>query len=191
MQATKVGMRQFAAVFGTGLAMLLSAGEVLAAEEGRWLIGASGVTSQFERDDGLVDDSTLGYRLFAQVAFNRWLAVEGAYFNTGDLSSNATSAGGSDVDLVYDGFTIQGVGYLPMPVEPLEWFVRAGVFNFDVDSTIDGEVGGRGSDTGAVVGTGVSLGLTERLHGRAAFDWFDTSGASLWTIGIGLEYRFP
>lgn len=173
------------------LAATVPAGPPAAAEEGRWFVGASAVTSQFERDDGLVDDSTLGYRLFAQLGFNRWLAVEAAYFNTSDLSSSATSAGGSAVDLVYDGFTVQAVGYLPVPVEQLEWFVRGGFFNFDVDLTVDGEVGGRGSDTGAVIGTGVALRLTERIHTRAAFDWFDTDGADLWTLGLGLEYRFP
>ncbi|MCK6370457.1 MAG: porin family protein [Gammaproteobacteria bacterium] len=53
-----------------------------------WRVGAAASFSDFEWDDdpdGLIKDSTVGVKLHVQYQFNNWLAVEGAYHNTGDF----------------------------------------------------------------------------------------------------------
>ncbi|MDP6449679.1 MAG: outer membrane beta-barrel protein [Lentisphaeria bacterium] len=155
-----------------------------------WHIGGSAVTAKLKRDDGLVNDTNVGYKLFAQYQFNSWFGLEGDFFNSGGISSNRLTANGAKVELVYKGFSLQGIAYIPVPWEDFEFFVKGGYFDFDVDSTIDGDDGGRGNDGGAKLGTGIAVRITESMNLRTEFDWFDTSGADFWTIGLGLEYRF-
>lgn len=155
-----------------------------------WRIGGSAVTSQFERDDGLIDDGQLGFKLFGQYKFNSWLGLEGAYYNSGEFSSSATSAGGSKFELLYQGALGQFLLYVPLPWEPVEFFLKGGYFAFNVDSTIDGSNAGKGTDNGAVVGTGISIHVAEQMHFRTAFDWYDSDGAELWSVELGLAYTF-
>ncbi len=155
-----------------------------------WRVGGSAVISELKRDDNLVDDSGFGVKLHGQYRFNSWFGIEGTYFNSGEASSNASSAAGSNVELVYKGITFQGIGYIPTPMEELDLYLKAGFYDFDVDLTIDGVDGGEGSDSGAVLGAGGSIHLNENLHFRTEFDWYDVSGAELWTVSVGLEYHF-
>ena len=154
-----------------------------------WQIGGSVVTSEFERDDGLIDNNSFGFKLHTQYRFNSWLGLEGAWYNSGEFSTDALTPQ-EEVDITYQGVQIQGLVYIPFPVEKLDFFVKGGYFNFDVDSTIAGDNSGSGSDSGAVLGTGFSLGITDSLHIRTEFDWYDTADAELWTVGLGLEYHF-
>ncbi len=158
--------------------------------EGGWRIGGSAVTSQLKRDDGLIDDSRLGFKIFGQYKFNQWFGLEGAYYNSAEFSSDATSAGGANFELLYEGFLGQALLYVPLPWESLEFFLKGGYFTFDVDSKIDGVNTGKGSDNGAVVGTGLSIHVIEKLHFRTSFDWYDSDGAELWTVELGLAYLF-
>lgn len=155
-----------------------------------WRVGGSAIISQLKRDDNLVDDSGFGVKLHGQYRFNSWFGIEGGYFNSGEASSNASSASGSDVELVYKGIAFQGIGYIPSPMEEVDLYLKAGFYDFDVDLTIDGVDGGEGSDSGAVLGAGGSVHLTEQLHFRTEFDWYDVSGAELWTVSVGVEYHF-
>lgn len=155
-----------------------------------WQIGASVVTSELTRDDNIVDDSGFGFKLHAQYKFISWLGLEGAYYYSGEFSSDASSAGGDRVELLYKTFVVQGIGYIPLPWDEVELFVKAGFFDADVDSTINGANAGKGSDDGAVFGAGISVHVTENFHFRTDFDWYNASGADLWSVGLGLEYHF-
>jgi len=155
-----------------------------------WRIGGSAMTSQFERDDGLIDDGKLGFKLFGQYKFNDWLGLEGAYYNSAEFSSSATSAGGNRFDLLYQGALGQFLVYVPVPWESLEFFLKGGYFAFNVDSTFDGANAGSGTDNGAVLGTGISIHVMEQMHFRTAFDWYDADGAELWSVELGLAYTF-
>jgi hypothetical protein len=173
-------------LFGTVIAGNANAHDAKAG----WQIGASAVTSELNRDDKIVDGSSIGFKLHAQYKFNSWLGLEGAYYYSGDFSSDASSAGGDKVQLVYKGVIIQGIGYIPLPWDEVQLFVKGGYFDSRVDSTINGANAGTGSDDGSVFGTGLSIHVTESFHFRTEFDWFNTNKADLWTVGLGLEYHF-
>jgi len=155
-----------------------------------WLVGGSAVTGWLKRDDDTIDDTSMGFKFFGQYRFNSWLGLEGAYYNSGNFSSSATSAGGESFDLLYQGFTLEGVAYIPLRWEQVDLYVRGGYFTFRVDSTLNGSNSGNGSDTGAVLGAGFGVGITERLSFRTAFDWYDADKADLRTVELGLEYHF-
>lgn len=186
MTRTTIGAILIGIVFIAGSAYAHDADD---ADSG-WRIGGSAMTSELKRDDGLLDDGEIGFKLFGQYKFNSWLGLEGAYYNSGEFASSATSAGGSKVELLYQGGLGQVYGYIPMPWEGFELFVKGGYFAFNVDSKIDGSNSGKGSDNGAVVGTGFSIHVTPSMHFRTAFDWYDADGADLWSVELGLEYHF-
>ena len=155
-----------------------------------WRIGGSAMVSTLNRDDNLLDDGQIGFKVFGQYKFNKWWGIEGSYYNSGEFQSDAISAGGSKVELLYQGFVGHGLFYVPLPWESLEWFVKGGYFAFNVDSKIDGANSGKGSDNGAVLGTGVSIHVTNAMHFRTSVDWYDADGADLWSVELGLAYLF-
>jgi len=154
-----------------------------------WQIGASVVTGQLDRDDGLIDNNAFGFQLFTQYRFNNWFGIEGTYYNSNEFSTDAIKPGKA-VEVLYKGPQIQGIFYIPSPMEELDIFVKGGYFDFNVSSTIGGDNSGSGSDSGVVFGAGMALKFTERMSFRTALDWYDVADAKLWTFGLGLEYHF-
>lgn len=159
-------------------------------EDSAWIIGGSAVVAGLDRNDGAVDDTSIGARAFAQYKFNKWFGLEGFYYNSGEFQSSATSADGEEFKLVYQGFAGQGILYIPLPWEEIEFFLKGGYFTFRVDSTINGSNSGNGSDNGAMIGTGIAVRITESVHFRTSVDVYDADGADLASVELGLEYRF-
>ena len=60
-------------------------------EASEWRVGGGLAYSDFERDDGLISDSSTGFKLFAQYRFNAWLGAEGAYYNSSEFLSSKTA----------------------------------------------------------------------------------------------------
>jgi len=174
------------------LAVLLTAGAAQAAEEENlgWRIGASAMVSTLDRSDGLIDDGTIGFKLFGQYKFTPWLGLEGAYYNSGEFASSAISADGAKVDLVYQGPIGKVLIYVPLPWESLEFFLNGGYYAFNVSSTIDDTNGGTGTDNGALFGGGLSIHVNDRMHFRSVIDWYDAQDADLWSVEVGLAYLF-
>ncbi len=158
-------------------------------EAAGWQIGGSVVTSQLERDNGLIDNNSFGFKLHAQYRFNSWLGLEGTFYNSGNFSTDASQPGES-VDILYQGALLQGIVFIPLPVDKLDLFVKGGYFKFDLSQQIGGQNSGTGSDNGAVIGTGLSLGITDSFSFRTELDWYDVAQANLWTINLGVEYHF-
>ena len=159
-------------------------------DEAGWRLGASAVTTKLKRDDDIVNNSSLGFKAFAQYKFGSWFGFEGAFYNSLDLNSDATSANGQEVELAYRGPIFQGIGYMPVPWEEMEFFIKAGYFDLDVELVQNGVNMPSGRDSGVVLGAGLSFHINDKLHFRTEFDWFDAQDAELWTVGLGLEYHF-
>ena len=161
-------------------------------DDAGWRIGGALAYSEFDRSDGLIDDSTTGFKLFAGYRFNSWLGAEGAYYNSADFSGDLTpGAGGGEADISYKGFSISGVGYIPLPGERVDLFVRAGYVDFtNVKLKIDGADVNTRTEDGLTLGLGTSLLVTDAIGIRLEFDWYDTNAADLWSFNLGAEYRF-
>ncbi len=157
-----------------------------------WRIGAALAYGEFERTDGLIDDSSVGFKLFAQYRFNSWIGAEGAYYNSSDFSGDTTpGAVGGEADTSYKGWSLSGVGYIPLPGDRLDLFLKAGYVDFtNIKLKIDGVELNSRSEDGLTLGLGASILATDVIGIRAEFDWYDTNGADLWTFNLGAEYRF-
>jgi opacity protein-like surface antigen len=160
--------------------------------QGQWRLAASAAFSDYDGETTGVDDSTVGFKLSAQYQFNELFGVEGAYLNTSDFESpqvaGGTSSGTNEV--VFRGFSIAGVGYLPLAGDDFDVYGLLGYFDFDTDLSIDSVVASSGHTDGLFVGAGATIRISEQMGVKAEIDWYDVDNADLWAAILGLEYRF-
>ena len=161
-------------------------------ESAGWRVGGALAYGDFKRNDGLIDDASVGFKLFGQYRFNSWLGAEGAYYNSSDFSGDTTPGSvGGEADTSYKGFSINGIGYIPLPGDRLDLFLKAGYVDFtNVKLKVDGVDVNTRTEDGLTLGFGTSVRATDVIGIRAEFDWYDTSAADLWTFSLGAEYRF-
>jgi opacity protein-like surface antigen len=157
-----------------------------------WRIGGALAYGDYERSDGSIDDTAVGFKLFAQYRFSAWLGAEGAYYNSSEFSDDLTpGATGGETDTSYKGFSINGIGYIPSPGDRFDLFVKAGYVDFtNVKLKVDGVDVNTRTEDGFTLGFGASVLATDVIGIRAEFDWYDTTAADLWTFNLGAEYRF-
>ena len=174
------------------LGMLVTVNAVGEEQAAKWRVGASLSYSDYETSDVSVSDSGMGIKAHAQYLFNEWLGVEGAFYVSPEFKDiQDINVAGGETETTYQGVTLHAVGYLPSFSERIDLFLKGGYFNFyDVNLKVDGATADSGSDDGLALGFGTSFDAGNDIGVRVEFDWYDTSGAELWTIGIGAEYRF-
>ncbi len=172
--------------------LLLVAFSVQADDEAsQWRIGASTSFGDFERDDGLISDSAVGFKFNAQYKFNNWFGIEGAYYTSTDFSQDLTpNDPGGNTDQSFKGLTLHAIGYIPLGGEDFDLFVKAGYFDFDIEVAQEGITTQTGSDSGLAVGAGMAIHVSDQLGVRTEIDWYDAEQASLWAVSLGVEYRF-
>lgn len=176
-----------------------------AAEPGAYIGGALG-TFDYEESEEIVfplSDSALGYQLFGGYTFNDHLAIEVDIGRTGDLEGSFTEtvpAFGDvtfDVELTYDIYTVQVLGFIPL--ERLSLFGSVGYYSASVSGPISvrgfGEIGGfDGHERGAAVTGGIQydFGLDlESFSIRGEYQWLDFgSDIDAWGVNIGMVFRF-
>jgi OOP family OmpA-OmpF porin len=157
-----------------------------------WRVGAAAGFADFEGDSGLatiseVDDSAVGVKLFTQYQFNKWLGLEGSYFNTADFEEQ-TNAG--NVDLSLDGFAVDAVFYAPMPTPDIQLYGKIGYFDADSEVSLNGIADNQGSEDGVKFGAGAMIEIADNWGIRTDFDWYDADVGDLWSVNLGLEYFF-
>lgn len=167
---------------------------------GQWRLGLGAAFSDYQTQDKGIDDTQTGFNLTAQYQFDSWLGIEGGYFNTGDFETTVAGGGasydgimldgGDVVQVSYRGFTVAGVGHLPLPGDEIDLFVKLGFFDFDSELALNGGVESSGHADGAFAGIGASLKIADQWGIRAGFDWYDVDEADLWSVILGAEYRF-
>jgi len=175
--------------------LLLIAGSAFADENfEKWRVGGSVVYTDYEAvyPAGRVNTGETGFKAHAQFRPNAWLGVEMAYFLGPDLKGDLKPLqAGGESDSTYKGLTLHAIGYLPSPVERMDFFLKGGYYNFDVNLKVDNVVTDSGSTDGLALGLGTAIDAADNLGIRVEFDWYDISGnVDMWTIGIGAEYRF-
>ncbi len=112
-----------------------------------WRAGAAATFGAFAGDDlsaeelgkDFIDDNAIGYKIFAQYQLNDWLGLEGAYHLSGsfeDRSTNELLPG--QLELTFDGFSAQGLLYVPTTIDDFDAYVKAGLYDFDTELAVDG-----------------------------------------------------
>jgi OOP family OmpA-OmpF porin len=133
---------------------VLASSAAMAAEQG-WYVGGNVGQSKAKIDDDRIissllgagitttsiaeDETDLGYKLFGGYQFNKYLALEGGYFDLGKFGFTATTvpAGSLSGELKVKGLNFDIVGFVPM-TEKLSAFARAGVNYAETNATFGG-----------------------------------------------------
>ena len=156
-----------------------------------WNAGVGAVFGQYKFDSNQLDDSSLGFKAFGGYRFNKWLGVEGAYYNFGQFSEDLDPPNpGGDAKADLDGFSGSALVYAPVGGEDLDIYGKVGYYNFDQQVTVDNVSAGSNSPEGLLLGAGARLYVSEQLAVRAEGEWFDINDGDLWSINLGIEYLF-
>ncbi|MEZ5564790.1 MAG: outer membrane beta-barrel protein [Gammaproteobacteria bacterium] len=139
-----------------------------------------------------IDDSSVGVKVYGQYPLNNWLAVEAAYHDTSNFKDKqkGDSLPEGELKLSFDGWSAQGLVYIPTTIEGFQAYVKGGYYNFDDELVLNGTNIGTSSERGLVFGGGMLLKVSDNLGLRADLDWFDADVGDLSSVNIGLEYFF-
>lgn len=158
------------------------------------ILASEGITAT-----STTDDKDTGWKAFAGYRIMKYLAVEGAYANLGEVSANIIStapvAGTANVQVESEAWTISALGILPLN-DKFSLFGRLGlnVWNIDASASGTGSGGATYSDsddgTGVVYGLGAAFHLTPNLNLRAEWERYDFDGDDLDFMSVGLGWSF-
>jgi len=177
------------------LALIASCAVMMPAHAGTadpgWRVGGAVLFSEYSLDNDTIDDSSIGFKGYAQYRFGKYLGIEGGFLTSGEFEEDTNPAApGGKATITATGFSLDVVGYLPLTTENFQLFGKAGYYNIDQDLEIDGGNGTTRSADGLTGGVGAEFAVSENLAIRLEGDWYDLDSADFWTVGLGVNYQF-
>ncbi|MEK8090838.1 outer membrane beta-barrel protein [Thermithiobacillus plumbiphilus] len=210
----------FAKTSTLGLAIIAAIiSPVAMAADNGWYVGANIGQSRANIDDeGITrsllqsgatsvsiqeDNRDLGYKIQAGYQFNRYLALEGGYFNLGKFSytANTVPAGTLNGNIRIQGINLDAVGMLPL-TQRFSALGRIGVNHAQSRDSFTGtgavqvlDSNPRKTDTNYKFGVGVQYALNDALAMRAEAERYRIDDAvgnkgDVDLFSLGLIYRF-
>jgi OOP family OmpA-OmpF porin len=200
-------------------ATALTLSPIAGAVESGWYAGASIGQSSADIDDQRISRSLLGSgfattsmdkdersaagKIFGGYQVNRYMALEGGYFNLGKFGYTASTspAGSLSGDIRLQGLNLDVVGILPL-TDRFSAFGRIGVIhtqardNFSSTGLVNrASSSPRQNDTGYKFGAGVQYAFTDRLAVRGEVERYRINDAignngDVDMATVGLVYRF-
>ena len=198
--------------------VLVGLATTAAAEDSGFYLGGSVGYVDYDEDKGdvnaalalagvtgtvLVDDEDLGWKSFWGYNFNKYMAIEGAYVDLGEVDGDFTvtaplpGAGKSVVEV--DGFTVLGIGQYPV-LEQLDIFAKVGAYFWDAEGRITLNSGASQAafetdedGTDLVYGAGAAWNFTEHLTVPAEWERYSDVGDDdndVDFLSIGIEFNF-
>jgi OOP family OmpA-OmpF porin len=189
------------------------------ADDAGWYLGGNIGQTRADIDEQRIADSLLqngfsntlvkddsidaGYKLFGGYQFNRYLALEGGYFNLGEFNFTSTTqpAGTFNGSLEAHGINIDLVGTLPI-TEKFSAFGRAGVTYAQTKDAFNGTGAvhvfsptAKERDTNFKVGAGLQYAFNDNWAMRLEAERYRINDAVGHTgdidlLSVGLVYRF-
>ena len=213
-------MKTAKTVGALGLAAIaLALSPIAGAVESAWYAGASMGQSSADIDDQRITRSLLGSgfattsidedersaagKIFGGYQFNRYVALEGGYFNLGKFgyTASVSTAGSLSGEIKLQGLNLDVVGILPL-TDRFSAFGRVGVIhaqardNFSSTGLVNRAPSSpRQNDTGYKFGAGVQYAFTDRLAVRGEVERYRINDAignkgDIDMATVGLVYRF-
>ena len=159
----------------------------------------SGLTTTSITDD----DRDRGYKLFGGYQLNKYLALEGGYFDLGQFGfvANTLPTGTLSGNIKVRGINLDAVGMLPI-TDKFSAFARLGVTHARTKGSFAGtgavnvlDPSPRASDNNLKVGLGMQYAFTDALSVRAEIERYRINDAvgnkgDVDLASIGLVYRF-
>ena len=169
-----------------------------AANAGGWYVGGSVGQTSADIDGSVnpgpgisVDDSDTGFKVLGGYNIMKFLAVEAAFVDVGQVSVDGTVQGiGSSVTAEADGFAVEALGIFPF-ANKFEVFAKAGLYLWDGDVAISGlpSVGDDGTDPTFGLGFGWNAFSRGQVRVEAERYTLDFVG-DVDMYSVGFNYRF-
>lgn len=206
-------------ILACAIAAAMTSSVAFADDDAGWYIGGNVGQSRARLDEQtivndvlapgysatLLDDNTIdkGGKLYAGYQFNRYLSVEGGYFDLGEFQFNAQTipAGILNTNMKVRGFNLDVVGYIPF-TEKLSAFGRLGVTRALTQDTFSGSgaaslLGGKLSDRDdfGKAGVGFQYNFTDSFAMRLEAERYVISNAiynhnNIDLYSVGFVYKF-
>jgi len=218
MNMTKATLAQSAGKLSL-IALAVIASTCAVADDSAWYLGANIGQSKASIDDARINSSLLGagftqvliadenrdtgYKIYGGYQFNRYLAVEGGYFDLGKFGYRATTVPGGTLtgEIKLRGINLDLVGTLPI-TEKFSVFGRVGANYAEARDSFAGtgsvhvlDANPNKRETNAKLGLGVQYALTNALSLRAEVERYRINDAignrgDIDLASVGLVYRF-
>ncbi len=139
---------------------------------------------------GSIDDTSTLSKFYGGYRFNKYVSLEGAYFNLAELSVAQVGTPPNDVSGAVDmrAFGVYGVAFIPL-AKSVEVYVKAGGASWKADLRRDSvTVGVDGTD--ALYGLGISYAFTKKFKATADWEVIDSSNPEFSTLSLGFKWEF-
>lgn len=203
----------------SGLLVLATIVPFAMADDAGWYVGAgagqsfsnleheemsnSALGSGFTTSAFSVDERDMGYKIFGGYQVNRFLAIEGGYFNLGkfDFHSETLPAGALRGDIEVQGLNLDAVGLLPL-TSKFSAFGRIGVIRAESNDEFLGtapatvaESSNTHRETSYKFGAGLQYALSDSVAVRAEAERYRVNDArggddDIDLYSVGILYRF-
>ena len=131
------------------------------------------------------DDTDTAGKVFGGWKLADWFGLEAAYV---DLGTAEIDAPGTSVDLDADGFSLSGVGFLPLS-DNFDLFAKAGAYTWDVEASgVAGTLDDDGTD--ATYGVGARVGLNDNVALRAELERYEIDDYDVDVASVGVEFMW-
>jgi outer membrane protein OmpA-like peptidoglycan-associated protein len=176
----------------TAIVLGLAATSALAVDDKTgWNAGLAAAFAEYSFDSGQLDNSSAGFKVFGGYRFNKWVGLEGAFYDFGDFDDDLDPPNpGGDVTAQIDGLTGSALIYAPLDTTEFDAYAKVGYYSFDQQVLLDDSGGPGNSPSGLLLGAGSRFYISDQFAIRAEGEWFDIKDGDLWTLNLGFEYLF-
>jgi hypothetical protein len=139
---------------------------------------------------GNIDDSTALTKFYGGYQFNKYVALEGGYYNLAQLSVGSvdTTAGTVSGSVDMKAFGITGVATAPL-TKSLRAYVRAGAAVWDAEVTRNNVTEGA-DGTDAMYGLGAAYSFTKTFSVTADWEAIDSPNPEFDIFSLGFKWDF-
>jgi hypothetical protein len=139
---------------------------------------------------GNIDSSTTLTKYYGGYRFIKYIALEAAYFNLAELSTDSlgTSPGMASGAVDMRAIGIYGVGFLPL-TQSIQVYAKAGAANWDASLRRD-DMTESVSDTDALYGAGISYHFKKTFGVTLDWEVIDSPNPEFSTFSIGFKWEF-
>jgi OOP family OmpA-OmpF porin len=137
-----------------------------------------------------LDESSSGTKLFAGYRFNKYIAVEAAYYNIAQASVGQVIVSGVPVSASAEmqGVAVYGVGLYPLSKKS-DIYINLGVVDWDADIRVNNTTA-QTDGTDILYGVGAVYAFTRNVAVFAEWDMFNSDNPEMSMLGFGFRFSF-
>ena len=145
--------------------------------------------SQAIVDESGIDGDDTGAKFFGGYKFNDYFAIEGGYYDFGDIIDSGSLTNPSS-RLEIEGVSLAAVGFIPAS-DNVSWFGKIGIHYWDADTV--GSIStplSTNSDTDTFYGVGLDYVINDRWSLRGEIERYEVEDLDLNVGSVGVSFKF-